>query len=120
MRPAVSDEITTESAPDCSNKCWFSDSRTLTTIHALGASSRTDKVTSTAVSSMLGATTTAFALPTPASFRIFDWVPEPFTVTKPCASATSNTRESLSTTTMSFGDVPSANNAATADLPFVP
>src|SRR5699024_7203383 len=76
-RPAVSAEVTTESAPDCKSKWRFADSRTDATILADGASSRTAKVHSTAVSSMDGVTTTACACATPAIFNTSALVPEP-------------------------------------------
>lgn len=60
-RPAVSDEMTTESAPDWRSRCVFSDSRMAATIFALGAISRALSVTSTAVSSRLAATMIAAA-----------------------------------------------------------
>ena len=120
MRPAVSEEITTESAPDCFSRCRFSDSRTLATIVAAGAISRTLRVTRTAVSSMLGATTTARARVTPASLRTSAFVAEPCTVTSPWLDAMSRECRSVSTTTIWLGGVPSAMSAATAERPLVP
>ena len=55
-RPAVSEDTTTESAPDCRSRCWFSASRTEAMILAFGASSRAVSVTRTAVGSLLVAT----------------------------------------------------------------
>ena len=77
MRPAVSADVTTELAPDCWSRWRFSDSRTEATMFARGASSRTDSVTSTAVSSVDGVTTTDFACGTPAIFSTSVLVPEP-------------------------------------------
>ena len=120
MRPAVSAETITESAPDCLSRWRFSNSRTEAVISALGASSRTESVTSTAVSSVFGATTTERASPTPAIFKTSARVPEPRTATSPAERARSKAAGSVSMTTIRSGDTPSASSAATAERPFVP
>ncbi len=85
-----------------------------------GAISRTDKVISTAVSSWFGATTTARARLTPASFRTSERVAEPCTVTNPWVVACSSTSRSESMTTIEPGATPSASRAVTAERPLVP
>ena len=119
-RPAVSEDTTTESAPDCCSRCWFSASRIEAMILALGASSRAVSVTSTAVGSLLVATMIAFACWAPASRSTSDLLASPRTVTSPAELARSNEVWSVSTTTMSPGGTPSPIIAATAVLPLVP
>lgn len=119
-RPAVSEETTTESAPDCCNRCWFSASRIDATILALGAISRAVNVTSTAVSSRLVATTIDAACCAPASRSTSDLVASPCTVTSPAVAACSRALWSVSTTTTSPWAASSPRIAATAVLPLVP
>ena len=102
-RPAVSEDTTTESAPDWRSRCWFSASRTEAMILALGASSRAVRVTSTAVGSLLVATMIALACCAPASRSTSDLLASPRTVTSPAALARSSEAWSVSTTTMSAG-----------------
>ena len=119
-RPAVSEETITESAPDCMSRCWFSLSRTLATIIALGAISRTDRVISTAVSSDDGATMTDLARLTAATRSTPDLVPLPCTVIRPRCSATERAAGSESMTTIDDGDAPPAIRASIAERPLVP
>ena len=100
-RPAVSEETTTEFAPDCRNRCWFSASRIDATIFALGPISRAVKVTSTAVSSRLVATMIDAAFWAPAKRSTSDLVASPCTVTRPAVAACSRAIRSVSTTTIS-------------------
>jgi beta-glucanase (GH16 family) len=78
-RPAVSEEVTTEVAPDCSSRWRFSSSRTAATIEAFGASSRAVSVVSTALSSRSVATMTARARSTRASRSVAVRVESPTT-----------------------------------------
>ena len=120
IRPAVSEDTTTESAPDCRSRCAFSDSLTEATIVALGAISRTDRVISTAVSSWFGATTTAFARVTPASLSTSEDVAGPCTLTSPRDEAWARASASVSMTTIWDGGRPSARRAVVAARPLVP
>ncbi len=120
-RPAVSEDTTTESAPDCSSRCWFSASRIAATMVAWGAISRAVSVTSVAVASEPVATTIAAARCALARRSTSDLVASPSTVTNPALLARSSTARSLSTTTMSLGVVSSSPSiAAMAVLPLVP
>ena len=119
-RPAVSEETTTESAPDCSSRCRFSPSRTEAMIVASGANSRAVNVTSTEVGSLLVATTMALACCAPARRSTSERFASPRTVTRPAALARSSRDWSVSTTTMSAAATPSPIMAATAVRPLVP
>ena len=76
-RPAVSADTTTESAPDWRSRCTFSASRTAAVIVIFGAISRAVRVTITAVSSRLVATTSAVACGRPDVRSTDDWVASP-------------------------------------------
>ncbi|EPQ73289.1 Potassium channel protein [Mycobacterium marinum MB2] len=119
-RPAVSEETTTESAPDCSSRCWFSASRMDATICDLGEISRAVNVTSAAVSSRLAATMIEAACCAPANRSTSDLVASPCTVTNPAAAARSRAPRSVSTTTISPGTASSPSIALIAVLPLVP
>ncbi len=105
-RPAASDEVMTESAPLWVSRSAFSASRTAATTLTSGASCRTVRQVSTAVSSRLTAMTTARDLVTSASLSTASLSDRPCTVASPAAAALSTASWSTSMTTICSSATP--------------